>query len=175
MKDYSFTLRLLIIFVTLFFLCGNLESSGKRGAEIVVQKNDGTQLHGELIAVKKNSLLLLDSEFGMDVSAPIEDIEIIHILKGPKTGLGAISGFLIGGVVGAAAVNKSKDCNQCPSSAQRHVIGGALVGGLGALVGALIGSSAGENEIILIQGLPQDKLNEVLDGLRSKARIRNAQ
>ncbi len=175
MKDCNFAFRLVIIFVILFFLCSSLEASSRRGAEIVVQKKDGTQLHGELIAVKKNALLLLDSEFGMDVSAPIEDIEIIHILKGPKTGLGAISGFLIGGVVGAAAVNKSKDCNQCPSSAQRHVIGGALVGGLGALVGALIGSSAGGNEIIIIHGLPQEELNEVLEGLRSKARIRNVQ
>jgi len=175
MNKCSVALRFLIILICTSFLCGNLESSSKRGAEIVVQKNDSTQLHGELIAVKKKSLLLLDSESGIDVSAPIEEIEIIHILKGPKTGLGAISGFLIGGAVGAAAVSKSRDCNQCPSSAQRNLIGGALVGSLGALVGALIGSSAGGNELIIIQGLPQEELNEVLEGLRSKARIRNFQ
>lgn len=175
MKETSLVKKAILSAVFMFFLCGNIGSSTRRGADIVVQIHDGTQIHGELITVKKESVLLLDSESGVDVSARIEDIEIVHILKGPKTGLGAISGFLIGGVVGAAAIGKNKDCNQCPSSVQRPIIGGALVGGLGALLGALIGSTAGGNEIYIVQGLQKEELEDVLEKLRSKARIRDFQ
>jgi len=150
-----------------------LEAGARRGAEIVVQKNDGHQIHGELIAVKKTSLLLLDAESRIDVSVNMKEIELIHVLKGPKTGLGAISGFLVGGAVGVTATGNSKDCGQCPNSARRNIVGGALVGGIGALIGALIGSSAGGNEIIILQGLPQEELNLVLEKMRSKARIKN--
>ena len=164
---------ILISLIFLFIFSNNLEAGAKRGAEIVVQKNDGSQIRGELIAVKKSSLLLLDSESGIDVSVNTTEIEIVHVLKGPKTGLGAISGFLVGGVIGATAVGKDKNCGQCPNSARRNIIGGALVGGIGALIGALIGSSAGNNEIIILKNLPQEALESELERIRSKARIRD--
>jgi hypothetical protein len=150
-----------------------LEAGSKRGAEIVVQKMDGYQIHGELIAVKKTSFVLLDAESRIDVTVNVKDIELVHVLKGPKTGIGAVSGFLVGGVVGVTATGKNKDCGQCPNSARRNIIGGALVGGIGALIGALIGSSAGGNEIIILKGLPQEELNLALEKMRSKARIKN--
>ena len=140
-----------------------------------MQKNDGNKVHGELIAVKKASLLLLDSVSGIDATVNVNEIEIVHILKGPKTGLGAISGFLVGGVVGVTAVGKSSGCGQCPNSARRNIIGGALVGGIGALIGALIGSSAGSNEIVILKGLPQEELKVELEKIRSKARIKDFQ
>jgi hypothetical protein len=161
------------IFLFSFLLCSSLEAGARRGAEIVVQKNDGHQVHGELIAVKRASLLLLDAESRIDVSVNVKEIELVHVLKGPKTGFGAISGFLVGGVVGVAATSKGNDCGKCPSSTSRKITGGALVGGLGALIGALIGSSAGGNEIIILKGLPQEDLNAELEKLRSKARIKN--
>lgn len=165
-----------VLFFSIFFFCllNVLESGNKRGAEIVVQRNDGDQVHGELIAVKKASLLLLESESGRDVSVNLNEIEIIHILKGPKTGLGAISGFLVGGAVGVAATGKSKDCGQCPDSSGRSILGGALLGGVGALIGALIGSaSRGSNEIIVLKGLPQEQLEARIEEIRSKARIKD--
>ena len=165
-----------VLFFTVFFfsLFNGLESGSKRGAEIVVQKNDGGQIHGELIAVKKTSLLLLETESGRDVSVDVNAIEIVHILKGPKTGLGAISGFLVGGAVGVAATGKNKDCGQCPDSSGRSIVGGALLGGVGALIGALIGSaSRGSNEILVLKGLPQEELDARLEEIRSKARIKD--
>nr|NIM58563.1 hypothetical protein [Candidatus Aminicenantes bacterium] len=52
----------------------------KRGAKILVTKKDGQQIQGELITVKPNSLLLLDTE-GKDVSVDIADIKVIKIVK----------------------------------------------------------------------------------------------
>jgi len=47
----------LIIF-SLLVLSGNLYAK-KQGAELLIQKKDGQQIKGELIAVKKNSILLM--------------------------------------------------------------------------------------------------------------------
>ncbi len=166
--------RLTFLFLlSLLILFSSLEAGSRRGAEIVVQKSDGQQIHGELIAVKEASLLLLDAESRIDVSVNVKEIELVHVLKGPKTGLGAISGLLVGGVVGVAATGKGSDCGKCPSSTSRKITGGALVGGLGALIGALIGASAGGNEIIIFKGLPQEQLKIELEKMRSKARIKN--
>jgi hypothetical protein len=162
-----------ILLFSMLFLLNGWAAAAKRGAEIVVQKTDGHQIQGELIAVKKSSLLLLEAESRYDVSVDVKEIQLVHILKGPKTGLGAISGFLVGGVVGVAATGKNKDCGGCPNSAPRNIVGGALVGGIGALIGALIGSTAGGNEIIIFHGLPQEQLDEELKKMRTKARIKN--
>jgi len=59
------------------------ERDTKRGAEFIIQKKDGQQIKGELIAVKPNSLLLLNTE-GKDVSINIEDIKIIKVVEKPK-------------------------------------------------------------------------------------------
>ena len=75
--------------------------------------------------------------------------------------------------MGVAAAGKSKDCGQCPSSASRNIVGGALLGGVGALIGALIGSAAGGNEIIIFQGLPPEGLEAEMEKMRSRARIKN--
>jgi hypothetical protein len=162
-----------ILLFSMLLLFNGSAAGAKRGAEIVVQKTDGHQVQGELIAVKKSSLLLLEAESRYDVSVDVKEIQLVHILKGPKTGLGAISGFLVGGVVGVAATGKNNDCGGCPNSASRNIFGGALVGGIGALIGALIGSSAGGNEIIIFHGLPPEELDEELEKMRSKARIKN--
>ena len=173
-RIFSGTKPVLYAFLFFFVLLTSLDAGTKRGAEIVVQKSDGNQIHGELIAVKKTSLLLLERDSGADVSVDVKEVEIVHVLKGPKTGLGAISGLLVGGVVGVAATGKSKDCGQCPSSSTRNIIGGALVGGVGALIGALIGASSGRgNEIIILKGLPQEEIDRKMEEMRTKARIKN--
>ncbi len=170
-----------IVFLLLLFAFSPdcLKAGTKQGAMIVVQKSGGHQIQGELIAVRKESLILLDSESGIDVSVKTEEVEIIHILRAPKTGLGAISGFLVGGAVGTVAAGKSSNCGECPNSSansvSRNILGGVLLGGVGALIGALIGSTAGNNKIIILQGLSREELNIELEKLRSKARIRDFQ
>jgi hypothetical protein len=61
-------------------LSGNLYAK-KRGAELIIIKTNGQQIRGELITVKKDSLLLLDSGIGADVSVDIDDIKVIKIMK----------------------------------------------------------------------------------------------
>ncbi|MGB6865507.1 MAG: hypothetical protein WBE11_07415 [Candidatus Aminicenantaceae bacterium] len=73
----------------------NLEPGQKPGAKVIIQKIDGQQFRGELIAVKQNSLLLKEYESGGDITVDVEDIAVIKIVKKSKALLGAGIGLLI--------------------------------------------------------------------------------
>jgi hypothetical protein len=55
-------------------LSGNLFAKERKGADLIIQKKEGQQVRGELIAVKENSLLLLERESGADMPVDIGDV-----------------------------------------------------------------------------------------------------
>ena len=99
-----------LLVVSLLIFSADLPSKEKRGAALVVQKNDGQVLKGELIAVKENSLLLLSAE-GADVSVDIKDIDIIKIVRKKQVlkwaGIGLLGGALTGVLAGSLGSNES--------------------------------------------------------------------
>jgi len=62
-----------------------LDAKEKRRAKLVITKKNGQQIEGELLTVKPNSLLLLDTE-GKDVSVAIANIKVIRIVKNQDFG-----------------------------------------------------------------------------------------
>ena len=56
--------KLVSLFLVFFLLTlsGNLYAKERRGAKLQITKKNGIQIAGELITVKPNSLLLLDTE-----------------------------------------------------------------------------------------------------------------
>lgn len=90
----------LFLVFSLMMLSASLYAKERRGAKLIVTKKDGRPIEGELITVKPNSLLLLDTE-GKDVSVGIADIKVIIIVKKSKAGTGAFIGVLVGGGGGA--------------------------------------------------------------------------
>jgi len=107
---------LLFLIFSLLVLSVNLYAKERRGATLIIQRKSDqikkirlegtpwetsviTGISGELIAVKPNSLLLLNAE-GKDVSVGIADIKIIKIVKKSNVGKGALTGSLIGGGLG---------------------------------------------------------------------------
>jgi hypothetical protein len=87
MKKY---ISLSLVFFILL-LTGNLHAK-KKGAELIIHKTDRTQVRGELIAVKRSSLLLMDSE-GADVTAGVEKVGVVKIVKKSKAEKGALLDF----------------------------------------------------------------------------------
>ena len=71
----------LFLVFSLVALSGNLMAKERKGATLRIQKKDGQQVNGELIAVKKNSLLLLDAETSSDITIQITDVKAITIRK----------------------------------------------------------------------------------------------
>ncbi len=158
----------LFLAISLVMLSVNLYAKERRGAKLIITQKDGQLIEGELITVKANSLLLLDTE-GKDVSVDIADIRIIRIVKKSK---GARTGFRIG--VGLALILSVGQIG-----AEVHGFIPSFIDGLiffalpGALIGAIIGAAAGKDKTIHFEGMTDSEIREALDKLRKKARIRD--
>jgi hypothetical protein len=164
----------LVIF-SLLGLSGNLLAGERLGATLVVQKKDGAQEKGELIAVKQNSILLLGSSSGADVSIDVPDIKTIRIVKKSKALPGLGYGFLIGGGVGAgiglASGNDSPGHFVMFTAGQKALIIGAVFGAVGGVVGLLVGGLGTKDEIFPIEGKSDPVIQAELMVLKRKARI----
>ncbi|MGB6865161.1 MAG: hypothetical protein WBE11_05665, partial [Candidatus Aminicenantaceae bacterium] len=90
----------LFLVFSLMMLSLNLYAKERRGAKLQIIKKDGQQVEGELITVKPNSLLLLNTE-GKDVSVSVEEILIIRLAKKSKFLKGMGIGILVGAGAGA--------------------------------------------------------------------------
>ena len=169
----------LFLVFSLVMLSTNLYAKERRGAKLIITKKNGFQTEGELITVKPNSLLLLNTE-GRDISVGIADIRVIKIVKKSQAWVGALSGFLMGGALGAslgisyAEKEKSKPYFMAGYMADWAILGYGLgLGAIGALLGGFIGASAGKDKTIHFEGMTDFKIQETLDKLRKKARIRD--
>jgi hypothetical protein len=160
----------LVLVFSILVLSGNLYAA-KKGAEIVVTKTDGTQVKGELITVKEMSLLLL-SESGSDVSFDVASIKDVRIVKKSRAlegaGLGLLAGVL-GGFVGWEAWSWAPQ----DTKTKYRVVGYAGV--ISCAVGLGIGALVGEDKTIQIEGKSDSEIQESLEYLRKKARIKNYQ
>ncbi len=163
---------------SLMMLSVNLYAKERRGAKLIITKKDGQQIEGELITVKPNSLLLLDTE-GKDMSADIKEIEKILNVKKSKLLLGAGIGFLCGAVIGALIGYLQGEDPVVrgvppPLSVEDKVLGyGFYIGFSGAVLGGIGGAIAGTDKTIQINGMTNSEIQEALDYLRKKARIRD--
>ena len=140
----------------------NLEPGQKPGAKLVIKKKDGQQVKGELIAVKQNLLLLLDTE-GKDESIDIADIRIIRIVKKSKA---VKYGLLVGG--GLGLIGGISQIGEEVHGFIPTFIDGFI---FGALIGVIAGAVAGTDKTIQIEGKSEAEIKEVLVELRKKARV----
>ena len=171
--------KLISVFLVLSLLTINCLIK-RPGVKINVTKTDGQPIKGELIAVKENSLLLLEKEAGVDVSINISDVKIITV-KGPTTGMrlafpflaaagGAIAGFL--GLLSVSLYGllyigaEEGKMEQDMKNASKY---GALIMGSLGLVAAI---TAPPDKTIQIEGMTDSEIQETLKKLRKKARIR---
>ena len=174
----------LFLAFSLVMLSVNLYAKERRGVTLIIQRKSDqiknirlkdtpwetsaiTGIKGELITVKPNSLLLLDTE-GKDVSVDIADIKVIRVMKKSKPLLGAGIGFLIGAI---SAIIIGISVEWASLAGTFRAIG--LFGGIGALLGAGIGAVAGTDKTIRFEGMSDLYIQEALDKLRKKARIRD--
>jgi len=163
-KKYLPLLTLPVVFLLIY--PGNLAAK-KKGAHLVVEKQDGQFIEGELLSVKENSLLVMTSGSETGVTIDINEIEKIKIKRKNKSGKGALLGagacFLIGSVAGAN------------NSVLRDNVGGNL--GLiaavpGALIGGIVGAMIpGSYKTIPVKGKSPSKIKKIMELLKEKARF----
>jgi hypothetical protein len=173
--------NLILLMVFSLLVCsGNVIGEKRRGADLVVTKTDGQQITGELVAVKPSSLLLLDSRSGVDVSADVNDIRDIIIVKRSKALLGAGIGFLAGAASGALwaylAYQSANKSETLFGNQEEEMLGwGAILGGAGALIGAVVGILSGTDKTIQFEGKSPEEIRAILEKLRRQARVTDFQ
>jgi hypothetical protein len=167
-KDKKF-IALFLAF-SLMMLSVNLYAKERRGVKLIVTKKNGQLIEGELITVKPNSLLLLNTE-GKDVSVGIADIKVIRIVKKSQVGNGFLLGGSVGALIGLAAYREpTGGMFTIDLGPGATALGGGIVGGL---IGLVIGLVAGTDKTIHIEGMSDSEIQEALEKLRKKARIRD--
>ena len=151
-------------------------SGNHKGAQIEMITKDDQHIRGELIAIKRDSILLLEQDTKMDVTIVIKDIKIVRLVKKTSVlssaGIGFLSGVAFGTVVGVGIYNEG---SSWLDDARENIIGGALFLGItGVIIGGLAGIVSGIDETIQIEGKSDSEIIEILRKLRGKARIKNA-
>jgi hypothetical protein len=177
--------KLISLFLVFSIICfyGNLYAKERHGADLAIQKTDGQQIKGELIAVKEDSLLLKEHDSGADVTSAVREIKTITIVKKSKRGKGALYGFGIGAAGGALAggllvePSEYEKCvnNECftekESRVNNAIFGLIFLGAVGALTGLIVGGFIGKDKTIQIEGKSEAAIKEVLEELRKNARV----
>jgi hypothetical protein len=168
--------KLISLYLVFSILClyGNLYANERLGANLVIQKTDGQQINGELIAVKENSLLIKEHDSGADGTAIVGEIKIITIVKKSKRGKGALYGFGLGAIGGGLAGGLLVEPEES-TRVNNALFGVIWIGALGALTGLIVGGFLGKDKTIQIEGKSEAEIKEVLEELRKKARVPNFQ
>jgi hypothetical protein len=162
-------LALFLVF-SILALSGNLYAKERKGAELIIHKKDRVAVHGELIAMKKDSLLLKEADSGTDNSMFFAEIREIKIVRKTKAGTGALIGSLALGGLTAIGFLTSDDLwlPAVPGGVAGYII---LIGGLGGLIGAGLGAISGADYTYRIEGKTDSELEEIWDKLKKKARV----
>ncbi len=154
------------LILTVFALPTELQAAGFRGAAILVTLKNGNQVRGELIAVKPDSVLLLDL-FSKDVSVAVVDIATVRIVRRSKAWQGLLYGFVPGAVGGAVWGATVADEEWAALAA---FFGGIVIGAAAGLVGLAAGMAAGLDTELVLAGLSRAELGTTLAKLNRQAR-----
>ena len=170
-------LSLFLVF-SLVTLSTNLYAK-KHGAKLVIMKKNGRQIEGELITVKEDSLLILNKKYGIDESVGIEEIKTIRIANKSPNVLGVV-GFLSGLAIGAyqgvrisAKVGEDDPELGKLGAIYLGILLVLLFAGIGAALGMLPGLLTRIKAKFQVEGMTDSEIQDVLDKLRKKARVRD--
>lgn len=148
-----------------------LSARERRGADLLVTLKDGQTVTGELIAVKRDSLLVLNLA-GKDESVEIARIREIKVVKRSHAWKGALYGFLAGAAFGTVAymATISGKESYVRDDYPTYGVWAMAPAVLGGLIGLGAGGLAGKDKIVRPEGMSESALEKVLSDLRTQAR-----
>ena len=162
----------LFLVISIIALSVPLTSKERKGADLIIQGTDGIQLRGWLIAVKENSLLMMERDSGADISVDVKNISVITHVRRSK-GLKVVGISVASCLVVFTGTIIWADVFGPPELAEQGPIGLGLTAGL---IGFIAGEVLVKNKkTIQIEGKSDSEIQEILEKLRKKARINNAQ
>jgi hypothetical protein len=151
-----------------------LQAKIKYGVRIEIVRVDGSEMIGELIAVRRATMVVADPSVGFFEFIEVADIRIVRIPKISKA-LGAFNGFIQGAFYGAVIGGLSAgDKNPTSKHWSRAFIGGTIGAAAMSVFGGIKGKSTKDLEVIQIKDLSPENLAVILEGLSKLARVKNA-
>jgi hypothetical protein len=156
----------LIIGVSLLFPSGALFAKEKRGVQLEIMKTDAIKINGELIAVKQNGILLLETSPRIGEDIDISNIKYIKTKKNLTTPFGTIVLLLVG-----TAAGTSIGYHAGWQTSQGAFIGGGIGLFVGGVFGSGIDSIIKKSETFDIEGKSQEQIKVFLENLRTQARF----
>ncbi len=167
-------LAVLSYVLAVLILVPDTHARTKPGIPIQLVGTDGTEMAGELIAVRPATLVVALLESGYYEFIPLADIRIVRIPK-VSHAAGAFGGFMQGGFYGAIMGDLfSPKGTPRPERRLRALIGGSALGSVGAVLGGLKGKLTNRLEVIQIKDQPPAELRAILERLRKMARVKIA-
>ena len=160
-------------------LSGNLGAQVRKGVKISIEQNDDQIISGELISVKRDSLLLLDPETQADLSMPLSAVKSITVNNKSRILelglLGVLGGASVQGLTGKSSKEVKSETQMRDKVATKRnpsfILGGVIAGGVGVLLGAVIGM----NKTIQIHGRSDADIQKDLEKLSKQARVKGIQ
>lgn len=164
----------LVVIVPIGFSTYSYAKERKHGAQVLIQKNDGQTLKGELLAVKEDKLILMDSVSLGGISVSVQDVMSVTIVKKSKFFQGLGLGFLTGGGTGVLLGFLSGD--DPPgwfswTAGQKALLGGLALGILGVPIGGIYGAAKGVDEKVYLDEKSPEQVKLVMLKLSSKSRF----
>ena len=171
------------LFMTAFLIISfpsALAAKEKPGADIIVLKADGGRLDGELIAVKKDLLLLLAGGASAEITHSIawDAIAEVIVVRKSRFGQGLALGALIGGASGFfIGLSGSSDLPgfMSWSALDKAGFGAISLGLAGLIIGGIGGASKGADISIPVDSHSEANLRIVRAKLAERARIKGIQ
>ncbi len=155
-----------------------LAAATRQGATVLVRDNRGRLHEGELIAVKQNAIIILESYSASDVSLELSEIDSVRIIRKAKVlqgmGIGLATGAATGALIGFASGNDEPGWFSF-TAGEKAAVAGAALGTLGLILGAIFGAAAGSDQTLAVAGTFGSKRVGVLVSLSRKARVQGIQ
>lgn len=176
MKKKGERLVALILVFSLVALSGNLMAAERKGVRLVIQKTDGQEIKGELVAVKRDSLLILDAETETDTNINLNIIDVITVDNKSLMFEMGVGASLLAGAARLSLHSVFQKAEETEEEATVHHLYKVLTwGAIGGGVGLVAGAFFGINKTIRIQGESDADIQSALEKLSKKARVRGIQ
>lgn len=151
-----------------------LTAKERRGADVVAVTKNAQVVRGELIAVKGQAILVVDSATGGDHAIDISDLNSLSVVIAKKSNpwAAAAVGCLIGGGIGALVGHEIGKPDGGLDFSTPFTVGGAALGAItGGGSGYLIAAHKKKKDLYTFEGKSPAEIDQFLASLRLNARV----
>jgi hypothetical protein len=169
------SILLLILLMLSVLVQDSIAKEEKPGAQLWIERTDGSILRGELLALQGEDLVIADKSSYEKVIVSFDEMKSIRIVKKSGflkgIGLGLLTGGATGVLLGFAGGDDDPGWFSM-TAGEKAALGGLALGIIGTGIGGLCGAVSGIDESIELSRLSENDKADVLSKLQKKSRFK---